>query len=30
MDALYDIIQVIGKEVQILRVKKHLECHAKY
>ena len=30
IDALYDTIQIIGEEVQSLRVGRHLKCHAKY
>jgi hypothetical protein len=28
--ALYDTIQIIGEEVQSLRVRSHFEYHAKY
>ena len=30
IDALYDTIQTIREEAQSLRVRSHLECHAKY
>ena len=30
IDALYDAIQIIREEVQSLRVRSHLKCHAKY
>ena len=30
IDALYDTIQIIREEVQSLRVRSHLKCHAKY
>ena len=30
IDNLDDTIQIIGEEAQSLRVRSHLECHAKY
>ena len=30
IDTLDDTIQIIGEEVQSLKVRSHLECHAKY
>ena len=30
IDDLYDTLYIIGEEVQSLRIRSHLECHAKY
>jgi hypothetical protein len=30
IDALYDTIHIIGEEIQGLKVRSRLECHAKY